>query len=172
MPLVQKSVKSLGYEPTDERLIAEDIEQIITSVNALEGGGGSEYTETIVNISSAQILAMGTNPIVLLAPSGANTYYDIEKVIFEYTHVTTSYDDGLIGFLTFRQGDVLLCKLSSNVIYLTGNKGQRIYFGNNELESLSLNENFVLSTDTTENPTLGDGTLRVKIYHKTITFGA
>jgi len=38
--------------------------------------------------------------------------------------------------------------------------------------SSAINSGLYLSTDTSENPTTGNGTLRVKIYHKTITFGA
>lgn len=50
------------------------------------------YSTTVVNISSAQILNMATTPIELLPAPGVNKYYDIDKIILEYTYGTSIYD--------------------------------------------------------------------------------
>jgi uncharacterized protein YegL len=173
MPLIQKSIKSLGYEPTDERLIAEDIEQIITAVNALEGG--SDYTETIVNISSAQILAMGTTPIELLPAAGAGKYYDIDKVVIEYTHVSTAYTSNYIMLINDGGNPLSYSQFSNSNSFVELTLNQTfvdVVEGVGLSQMNTLNQALVLTTYDGVSPTLGDGTMRVKIYHKTITFGA
>jgi hypothetical protein len=173
MPLIQKSIKSLGYEPTDERLIAEDIEQIITAVNALEGG--SDYTETIVNISSAQILAMGTSPIELLPAAGAGKYYDIDKVVIEYTHVSTAYTSNYIMLINDGGNPLSYSQFSNSNSFVELTLNQTfvdVVEGVGLSQMNTLNQALVLTTYDGVSPTLGDGTMRVKIYHKTITFGA
>lgn len=173
MPIVQKSIDSLGYQPVDERLIAEDIQALIEEVNILsEGGGNSDYTETIVNITSAQILNMGSTPIELLPAAGVGKYYDYYG-FGEYLFNTAAYvfigDSGFIGGLNSYFGQDL-----NNI--LGGNSGTFKFSSAGSIlgktEPQQNNESIVFTTYDSENPTLGDGTLRVKIYHKTITFGA
>jgi hypothetical protein len=59
--------------------------------NIESGSNGSQYDETIINISSEQILNMGDTPVELLPAPDANQYYDIESIILEYTHNSTPY---------------------------------------------------------------------------------
>jgi hypothetical protein len=135
------------------------------------------YTETVVDITAAQILAMGTTPIELLPAAGANKYYDVEKIILEYTNNTTAYslvDDFLrvtystLGYSIDKQvitaGMDTICITDSTYSISVGNQ----LFS----QALLPNASIELTTDNGTDPTLGDGTLRVKIYHKTVTFGA
>ena len=144
--------------------------------NAALGG----YTETIVIISSAQILAMGDNPIELLPPVGGDTYYDYYGII-EFVGENTGYtleDDIVLGsYSTFGGcfiGANFLMGTSYKVFFFDNrNKGQES--GVNAVQVgyyLPVNESISLFTYNSVNPAFGDGTLRVKIYHKTITFGA
>ena len=132
---------------------------------------------TIVNISSAQILAMGTTPIELLPAAGAYKYYDVEKIILEYTNNTTAYslvDDFLrvtystLGYSIDKQvitaGVDALCIADSTYGISVGNQ----LFS----QALLPNASIELTTDNSANPTLGDGTLRVIITYTTRTFGA
>lgn len=169
--------------------IQEVVEQLHTGLTALgQELSSSEYTETIVNISSAQILAMGTTPIELLPAAGVGMYYDIDKIVLEYTNVSaytlanpiTIYQSngkyiadissGLItglGYPSFNNNRSV-CVINTSANYLTdSDAGKSLLF---DLDSL--NDSIVLTTRSSTNPTLGNGTLRVKIYHKTITFGA
>ncbi len=141
---------------------------------------GSGYTETIVNISSAQILAMGDTPIELLAAPTAGTYYEYYGFL-EYSHNTTAYtfnDQIVIGNSSTYGG----CYCHSSLIT---NSANRVFQFDStpegqEPQGVSLNVAYPIPTGEAvkiftyngNNPTLGDGTLRVKIYHKTITFGA
>jgi len=173
--------------------IQEVVEQLYAGLTALgQELSSSEYTETIVNITPTEttysddrplvasgILAMGSSPIVLLpAPSG-NEYYEIDKVVFEFTGGITPYNalspnilwldpffTGIDNILTntapflvstFRPGYSYTLPAVSNVVV-------------NEYTSIGNGIN--LTTWSGANQTGGDGTLRVKIYHKTITFGA
>lgn len=78
MSITQTSLKSKNYQALGIDEIADDITNIITVVNALE------YTETIVNITSAQILAMDSTPIELLPVPAAGTYYDSVIIKLEF----------------------------------------------------------------------------------------
>jgi hypothetical protein len=182
MPLVQESIVNANYQALGMDEVARDISNIITAVNALEGGG-SDYTETIVNISSAQILAMGTTPIELLPSPGAGKYYDINKVVIEYTHVSTPYTfsaDDSIGLWFYdgaTYGDYSYLNLppnNVNYVWDTSISGTN-WNAVSELQMVKgqvLNSAFELGMFNGTDPTLGNGTMRVKIYSKTITFGA
>jgi hypothetical protein len=146
------------------------------------GQGGFEYAETIVNISSAQILAMGTTPIELLPAAGANKYYDWYAII-EMTPGTTKYtcaDDILVGDSSSYFGQILFrtliddADLNPSVIQISSKSGQNEIQGGAYVVSYKtmLNRPVEMLTYNATNPTLGDGTMRVKVYYKTITFGA
>jgi hypothetical protein len=136
--------------------------------------GGSDYTETIVNITSAQILAIGTTPVTLLPAPGSGMYYDIDKVIIEYTHNTNAYTSS--DYLMMLGVDAAYAYPHPNLI--TSAKNMVVKFSPSLTTGLGavyadeINTSVSLTTEAASNPTLGDGTLRVKIYHKTITFGA
>ena len=178
MPLTQESEVNKNYQALGMDEVARDIENIITVVNDLTENGATGYTETIVNISSAQILAMGSSPIELLPAAGAGKYYDIEKIILEYTHVTTGYtgsyfiikdSDGYLnhGLYNFTQESANTVVVINDIIeyWSIGASPTDFHRG-----YFILNKSLLLTHNATD-PTGGDGTLRVKIYHKTITFG-
>jgi hypothetical protein len=148
--------------------------QIVT-VYPQAGGGTTE----VVNISSAQILAMGTTPIELLPAAGANKYYDIEKVILEYTHVTTAYSS---PDLVIKSNGSLWGFVYSQFVLLAGSESTVTFVNKpmdyNSTDFITTPYNFPLNTDLTigtydnSNPTLGDGTLRAIITYTLRTFGA
>ena len=139
------------------------------------------YTETIVNISSSQILNMGSSPIELLPPPGAGKYYYFNSIFVEYTHMSVPYtltanlyfgtdyqfplithymlNNSFNSFITVYQSSLYVDDISgtSGIIVLSPSP-----LANNPL---------TLTTWDNSNPTEGNGTLRLKIYHKTITFG-
>ena len=146
-------------------------------------------TTTIVNVPSASILNMGSSPIELLPAPGANQYYDVEKIILEYTHVSTAYTLGTVtrlrvsdsnGMMFFDGDPAQLSEVVNNVSRLTpitvfnnaaGAGGSEItqgYFYTNDTLSLSTISDLGSGVDVT----LGDGTLRVIITYTTRTFGA
>lgn len=185
MPLVQQSTTNKNYQALGMDEVARDIENIIEQVNTntediANMSGGSEYTETIVNISSSEILSMGDTPIELLPAAGAGKYYEYYGLV-EFDYGTTYY------LLNDRIGigcsqDYSATFFSEQIITSTENVAKKFSMGAPS-ESAStatalksypvrMNRPVEMFTYDATNPTNGDGTLRVKIYHKTITFGA
>ena len=174
MPIVQTSLKSKNYNALGIDEIADDIENIITEVNILSAGGGSGTTTT-VNITSAQILAMGATPVGLLPAPGVGMYYDIERVILEYTHVTTAYT--LADFIAIYGNQTTygliydsLISTAESMVYTFSPIGASDNTGAGYAEKL--NKSVVLSTVTGADPTDGDGTLKAIITYTVRTFGA
>ena len=122
---------------------------------------------------------MGTTPIELLPAAGVGMYYDWYCYI-EFTYGTIAYEFSVLDY-------IYVCNTLSGEGSLTDYNWLTATYNGIEIvkpEPIQsdgsanfktgrlLNEGVVLTTWQQNNPTLGDGTLRVKIYHKTITFGA
>lgn len=148
---------------------------------ATDGSGQiySPYSITTVNISSSQILSMGTSPIELLPAPGANNYYDINYIILEFTRNTTEYvyTDSPVVWIGGSEFAILTeffikglapkkwVKLTPSAINVNGD-------GNATWSSIHvLNENVYLQSLLTNNPTGGDGTMRAIICYRNVTFG-
>lgn len=133
-------------------------------------------TTAIVNITSAQILAMGSTPIELLPAPGVGKYYDIERIFIEYSLNTTPYTWGTSSFLRLRPYDKRIYTFSSDgeiaifKDYLTAEADGVL--GITIQQNEYLNHNVTLRTDDASDPTLGDGTLRAIITYTVRTFGA
>lgn len=180
MENVSALASNVSYDGTTSGLAATDVQAAIDEVQANVDALPAAPTTTVVNISSAQILAMGTTPIELLPAAGVGKYYDWE-LILEYTHVSTNYtftnylwlfgdteEYGLVYDQFIKSGANRVAKFSSDSKgYNTTGAGSANYvFGD------SLNSPLKLSTYDASNPTLGDGTLRAIITYTTRTFGA
>ena len=138
----------------------------------------SEWTEVVINVSSAQILSMGSKPIQLLPNAGDSKYYIFEGVL-EFIGSNTSYS------------------VSANKIriyYVTSFYGAGCYFNKSFIESkgssvipftsipnvgtdgiqngIGFNSSIFLSTDDGSNPISGTGTIRIVLRDKVKTFGA
>ena len=142
-----------------------------------------EYQTTIVNISSSQILNMGTTPIELLPAAGVNKYYDIEKIILEYIPNTISYN-APSDFVRLYYGN-LNAVISSKIV-----GADNVYIAvitDLKHKSGASNNTFIPEatdvlyggeadgilalTSYNGNPTEGDGTMRAIIKYKIKTFG-
>ena len=140
-----------------------------------------QYQTTIVNISSSQILNMGTTPIELLPAPGVNKYYDIEQITFEYTYGTTSYNVPDSDFIRISDYSTINFAITERVIAEGENTitiikdfysvqdgiDEVTFFG---VTNVVLNKGLYLEP-ISGNPTNGDGTLRAIIKYKVKTFG-
>jgi hypothetical protein len=140
----------------------------------------SEWTEVIINISSAQILSMGSSPIQLLPNAGLNKYYIFEGIL-EFIGNSTQYsipdstsairiyyDQSFNGAGCYFNKAFLLSKGSSVIPFNSiPNVGT-----NNAQNGIGLNSSIFLSTNNSENPTNGNGTIRIILKYKIKTFGA
>ena len=140
----------------------------------------SEWTEVIINISSAQILSMGSSPIQLLPNAGLNKYYIFEGILefigngtqYSIPDSTSAiriyYDQSFNGAGCYFNKAFLLSKGSSVIPFNSiPNVGT-----NNAQNGIDFNSSIFLSTNNSENPTNGNGTIRIILKYKIKTFGA
>lgn len=156
------------------------IDEIIKKLNDLEENGSvygyNFYNE--VDITSSEILSLGTSRVELLPTLTSDKYYDVGKIILEYTHVTTPYSLSSLYVQTFGQTNIFFLKYfieyTQNKIAVGSMAGggyidsaENIKYSNSE----DTNKKLELGTYNNINPTVGDGTLKVKIWYNIHTFG-
>ena len=131
-----------------------------------------------VLISSEQLLDLGNTPIELLPNIAANKYYDIEKIIFEYIYNSVAYNfnDAFViyGVNAYSYLDGTAITSSENTATSVGNYGaENLTFGDllNVTARQELGKKVMLGVYNNTDPTLGDGSLLVKIWYKVRTFG-
>lgn len=146
---------------------------------SFESFSSASYLTEIVEISSAQILAMGTTPIELLPAPGVGKYYDIDKIRFEFTYGTIAYilaDPYLFisqgSDMAYFSNALIIEELDS--VHIT-KLFEPVY--NDPVTTVNyaypLDMNFPLSLYTVNNtdPTIGDGTMRAVITYAVRVFG-
>ena len=114
-----------------------------------------------VNISSSEILSLFTSPITILPTPSSGSYYDF-KIMSEYTHVTNPYSGVAIFYND--SGDLLIPSVQIN------QSSNQSAVGINSTTVNMLNEGIKLSSIDSD-PADGDGSIKVKVYYNTITFG-
>lgn len=206
---LEANIKEIFFDKNTNKLSYKNLNGIVTSIDtvndlitiqndliALEATVDAlpaAPTTTVVNISSAQILNMTTTPITLLSAPGVNKYYDIEKVILEYTYGTSIYDVssntwvrcyfsslGAISStpLYIVEAQSLFEQASSRVVIAErSGKENTISTYPRQFEDansiVDLNTEFLISSSASIGAfTPGDGTLRAIITYTTRTFGA
>lgn len=152
-----------------------DLNKIVTEINTKNGY--NNYTEVV--ISSADILALGSFPKSLLPSAGIGKYYEC-KVILEFIPGSSLY--------TFIN-DFITLNLSNTYIV---NINRSLIIGSSELV-VTINDFAINSPDTVNglvrrdpmaigsflqlttyngtNPTVGNGTIRAKIWYNIRKFG-
>lgn len=139
--------------------------------------GFSSYAE--VEISSAQILSMGSNPIDLLPPLSAGQYYDA-KVILEFSPGNQLYNldndfplvdlnkayAGVIRNSLIRSASNAVAVITDLIISTPDTISGAV------VRSIMLNEgSLTLRTYNETDPVDGNGTLLAKIWYNIRTFG-
>jgi hypothetical protein len=119
---------------------------------------------------------MGTSPIPLLAAPGVGFYYDIPKVILEYTHISTAYTyPG--GAKSLVIGYAQIAIINPDLLSNTNNRVCIIEPTKHQIDSdtahstIELNQALSFSTNNFSNPTTGNGTILAKIWYKIRSFG-
>ena len=150
-----------------------------TSATASYLNDGSLYSET--TISSANILALDNVQLLTNAP--ANGYYDVEKIIFEFNYGTTQYSISTPNALVLEQGsdmglvsDNLITAAKDKIVILSSFNPY-----NEDVDGAADNQNTAVPFDkgSTLNlywysggtPSVGDGTILVKVWYKVRTIG-
>jgi hypothetical protein len=126
----------------------------------------NEWKTKVVDVSSAEILTMGTTPIELLPAPGIGKYYEIESILTKYTHVTTAYVT--LASLAYFIGASTTFNTILDMITIEINSVNRSV--DITTVGVALNQSLNLSTNSFSDPTDGDGTLQVIIKYKVNTF--
>jgi hypothetical protein len=115
----------------------------------------SIYTKTI-SVTAAQILAMATTPVTLVAAPGANRVLNIISANAYYTYVTTAYTTA--GILRLNMGSVAVTTDTSNVLKATANTFVNLIPTVQIAGVIGVNS--ALTADVTAAITLGDSTVK------------
>ena len=151
------------------KLTIQEMDNNLTYLEDLAEAGGYSYTE--ISISSAQILNSGSIAVELLAQPGANKYY-VWNGTFEYTYGTIQYSHSgniYIGGNGNKHGQVIASAMITQAKNTAASFSSTGYYGG--LGTIAdLNESVILKS-VSLNPTFGDGTIKIKLYYKIVTFG-
>jgi len=125
----------------------------------------NEWKTKVVEISSAEILAMGTTPIELLPAPGAGKYYDIDRMILKYTYNGNGYNIG---------EDLGIGDGNNNIkiipeFWLADTVSQIVIVSDISYPSLE-NTARTLKTLYGSDPASGNGTIQAIIKYRTLTF--
>lgn len=134
-----------------------------------ENGTGLEFRDcecfqtAEIELTSEQILNLGTNPIQFLPNPGVNRYYDVLTRIVEFTFVSTAYTGAAGNYVEDSDGRSYLgitFAASSAVL------------GNNSIGGvIQVNSPLTLQMSQGVNWTDGDGTMKIKILYRVMTLG-
>lgn len=159
------------------------------SVNSSEVANPYPAPTTVeVDITSAQILNMGSSPIELLPAAGAGKYYEF-KIILEFTNCDTYTGNSCLyidngggdcykAFYDWNEVAVNVAEIHShelgNIDVSDPDVGAASYLVKRigRLTNTRINKPLTLTTWDLADPTLGTGTIRAIITYTTRTFGA
>lgn len=140
------------------------------SING-DGSSGQILTSNTL-ISSAQILALNTTPIQLIAAPGVGYSYDVLNVYGKFTKVTNPYTTNNTLQIFFDNPPMVVFM---NNILLLGSTATRMYQFLRQNPSTStaasqISENSAVKINVlTGNPTAGDGTLTIYVSYRILT---
>jgi hypothetical protein len=136
-----------------------------------------DYDYTEVNISSAQILTLNTSPVSLLLPLvNPNSYYDIDKIILEYKFNSIAYSSPALKIQTtdltpssFARIDVGFISNTASSFVVLKPSPQTEVLTSLVYERFEVTGAGYVLIATPSNPTLGNGTLKAKIWYRVNT---
>ncbi|MCE9539754.1 MAG: hypothetical protein K8R85_11120 [Bacteroidetes bacterium] len=137
--------------------------------------GCSNIYEAILSLTSAQILALYSSPITIIAAPGAGKYIEILSTSGIYTWVSIAYNTNTNLVLAYAGATTQLCMQQS---LLTSTSSRKLMFANSIVNTFGSG----LTTDTqiltntavqvstlVGNTSLGDGTAKLKVLYRIVT---
>jgi hypothetical protein len=122
-------------------------------------GGYQYYSE--INVSSAELLTIFSSPVTILPAPGVGKYYDF-KIYAEYKYETVIYDISSVRLV-----DDNNIQLSPSIAINQTSDNVVVYYG---LFSTSM-VNSTIRLYGSSDPTVGDGTVKIKIWYNIVDFG-
>jgi len=129
-----------------------------------QASGSSAIQSSTVTVSAAQILALHTTPITIVAAQGANTVIVPISMTVEYIYVSAAYATDQTLIFTYGGGTWLTLSsalaLTQNTFYFRNLQQNAGVSGSNTYS----NGAFKITTPTS-NPTAGNATLKITMYY-------
>ena len=122
----------------------------------------TSYTEATVVLSSAQILTLFTVPVTILSAPGSGKYYEIISASAYNNFNTAAFANG---------ADLLEVRTGANINWSFPNSfteagADQVHQGTRGTTTIALNTALAVTT-TAADPTLGDGSITLKIIYTT-----
>lgn len=135
-----------------------------------ENGTGLEFKDceclqtAEIELTSEQILNLGTNPIQFLPSPGVGRYYNIVHRIAEYTFVSSAYTGAVGNSVSDSDGRVYISPFSTSL-------SSKILENSSSSSTNQVNQPLTLQMSQGVSWTGGDGTLKIKILYRIMTLG-
>jgi len=177
-------IASLLADNTTGDISASDVRTVVNDItdsyeDLITAGTTSQYwrgdktwqtfpvTELTGSLTAAQINALDTTPITLLAAAGANKYYVIENTSFHYKAGTTGFTTSSNIKLGYEVSNVsILDILSSTSLNGTTSKIENYYAPNKTFDITIINDSVRLTSGAISG---GDGTINYSIKYRIVT---
>ena len=126
---------------------------------------------TVVQLSSAQILALNATPVALVAAPGTGKIISVEEILFKMVRTATAYANG--GALEFRyrnaSGAKVIADIAASVV-TTGGAGTEYNIVRGVVTSLTPVANAAIVIDNATAPFItGTGTAVVSVKYRIVT---
>lgn len=161
----------------DVRTVVNDItdsyEDIIQSGTTSQYWRGDKTWQTLStlelsgSLTSAQINALDTTPISLLASPGANKYYVIENASFHFKANTTGYTGGFGNLQLTYDGQFIVNVITEEFMGLTSTIYNSYPIDYDFAEVNCVNKNIEIQADSTISG--GNGTINYSIRYRIVT---
>jgi hypothetical protein len=151
--------------------------KLLTQNGEIINQPSTQYDYVVVDISSSDILSMDSTPIILLPAPGVGKYYDVDKIIFEFSYNSLPYNtaNNFLNIYNGRGTTNIYAALISDTLDAVCITKLPTFFDSIEggLAAAPLvGINTALTMSAGAPITSGNGTLKAKIYYKTMTFTA
>jgi hypothetical protein len=153
---IQDGDLALGYRPSSGQTIL---------LSGIQSQGTSSPQITAVEFDSADILDFDAAKFPLSSPSDTDQYYDIDKIVFEFTPGNVNYTLGV----PIRIRGAFVADVDQTLI--TQGTNQTVVLRAQTAPIAPVGTGAALSISTASAPTLGTGTLKMIIFYTIRTFG-
>ena len=154
---IQDGDQLFGYRPSDGGTYL---------FSGVQSQGTSSPQITAVDFDSADILDFDAGKIPLGSPSDTDQYYDIEKIVFEFTPGGANYVLGV----PIRIRGAFVADVDQTLI--TQGTQQTLILRAQTAPTAPIGTGAALTISTASAPTTGTGTMRMIIFYTIRTFGA
>lgn len=171
LPISGLPLKTTAADAADLVPIYDSLTGTTKSISFANVSGGLSSTfNTKVSLTSAQILALNTTPILCIPAPGAGKVIDVLSVLVKYNYGTSPYSVAAGGLAlrslgtTSRQLNIIKSIIEQTFSTLTHSNA---YYADNNDQLLSNVAVYIEAL--TSNPTGGDGTIDLYINYRIIT---